>query len=446
MKIKRQVFWFSLLVIVLPIPSMLGFPLYVYLTSPRHYFARSYQQIRNADWSNERDIQGVLDQIPPEVEVCILDGSRVLASSIPEIERGSSLSADDAFAFISRTGTDYDYRVQVIDPDDSIAPFSGLIISRSSATLQNRLRSNTRFIVLFLLVIAAVDIAAILIMVREMRHISSSIVTLQNATRKIAGGELETRISDPQKGSPNELRGLAEDLEAMRGALKDDRDRRARFIMGVSHDLKTPVSVIRGYAEAVSDGVMDSPENVQRAVSVIDQRSKQLESMINSLIDYIKLNSSEWRKTQEATGIREFLEGFARDAQESGALYDRKIVIDIDIVERPVVMDRALVTRALENIFGNALRYTRQGDAITISARDSAEGGTRLDIRDTGPGIPRDALSHVFDLFYRGTPSRREEGMGIGLSVVKSVIDSHGWDIRVASEEGKGTVFSIYIP
>lgn len=446
MKIKRQVFLFSLLVIVLSIPGVLGFPLYVYFTSPRHYFSRSYRQLNEVDWDDARDVRNVLSVIPPEVQICILDDSQVLASSIPGIERGAVFTPDDVFALISMTGSDYDYRVQTVKEDGNGDGFPGLIISRSSVGLQNTLRANTRYITFFLLAIAAVDIAAIMIMIKEMKSVTNSIVNLQSATRKISSGELETKIINPKKGSPNELWGLAEDLENMRSTLQDARDRRARFIMGVSHDLKTPVSVIKGYAEAVTDGIMTSHEDIQRSAGIIDRRSEQLESMINSLIDYIKLTSSEWKKTQEEIHIKPFLEGFARDAAEAGELYNRKIIIDIDIEDRLVVMDKALVSRALENIFGNALRYTAEGGTITVFARQSAGGAIRLDIRDTGQGIPQESLEHVFDLFYRGTPSRREEGMGIGLSVVKSVIDSHGWDIQVESEAGKGTVFSIYIP
>ncbi|MBQ9238555.1 MAG: sensor histidine kinase [Treponema sp.] len=108
-------------------------------------------------------------------------------------------------------------------------------------------------------------------------------------------------------------------------------------------------------------------------------------------------------------------------------------------------MDRQLFERALENIFGNALRYTDEGDDIIIRVTDG-DRAILVSVADTGHGIAEEQRSHIFDLFYRGTASRREEGFGIGLSVVKQVIDSHGWTIAVDSEPGAGTVFTISIP
>ena len=108
-------------------------------------------------------------------------------------------------------------------------------------------------------------------------------------------------------------------------------------------------------------------------------------------------------------------------------------------------MDKQLFSRALENLLSNAIRYSKAGDEIAISASETSDAYI-VSVSDTGIGIAEKELDHIFDMFYRATDSRREEGMGIGLSVVKSIVDTHGWTIGVASEAGKGSTFTITIP
>src|SRR5579864_7554648 len=108
-------------------------------------------------------------------------------------------------------------------------------------------------------------------------------------------------------------------------------------------------------------------------------------------------------------------------------------------------MDVSLFTRALENLVGNAIRYTKENAAISLAARQDGMDVV-LDIADTGVGIAAEDLTRIYDPFYRGTNSRREQGFGLGLTTVKSIIESHGWGISVASEVGKGSTFTIRIP
>ena len=168
--------------------------------------------------------------------------------------------------------------------------------------------------------------------------------------------------------------------------------------------------------------------------------------MINDLINYVKLNNADWRQTLEITPIASIVENFARSATATAEVYKRTIETSVQVDPGiSVAMDKNLFDRAMENIFTNALRYTKDGDTIRIVARDSADAVT-VSIEDTGIGIEPKDLEHIYDLFYRGTNSRREGGMGIGLSVVKTIVDTHGWDISVQSQPGKGTCFTIRIP
>lgn len=127
------------------------------------------------------------------------------------------------------------------------------------------------------------------------------------------------------------------------------------------------------------------------------------------------------------------------------ALKRRSFDYQIEFGERFIVpTDPLLLSRVLENLVGNAMRYTREGDRISLSARLSEEtGATVVMIEDTGPGIDPRELPHIFDPLFRGTRTRNEPGFGLGLSIVKSIVEAHGWDISVRSESGKGTCFTL---
>jgi signal transduction histidine kinase len=269
------------------------------------------------------------------------------------------------------------------------------------------------------------------------------VMTLEASTRRIAAGELDVAVD--VRGS-NEITSLTSSLNRMRLALKDEESRRARFIMGVSHDLKTPLALIKGYAEAIGDGMAEDPESLERSVEIIGSKVDQLEGMIDDLIGFVKVNTGEWRRKLEPVELEPFLTTYAKRVLADTELLDRRSESRITLpTDLAVPMDDRLVLRALENLVNNAVRYTAPGALVRLDAR--VEGSRAvIEIADDGPGMDAEELDRIFDPFYRGSASRREQGMGLGLSVVKGVVDSHGWDISVSSKKGAGSVFRISIP
>ena len=137
---------------------------------------------------------------------------------------------------------------------------------------------------------------------------------------------------------------------------------------------------------------------------------------------------------------------FAKTFVTTGEIFKRKVEATVTIPDdTEIPFDKLLVQRALENLFANAVRYTKDGDTIRIDAQQDG-GKITLKISDTGIGIEKKDIGKIFDMFYRGTNSRRESGMGIGLSVVKTIISTHGWNISVKSQKGIGTEFTVEIP
>ena len=456
MKIKNQISLLITGIIILPTLCMILFPIYTYYNSPRRFLMKGYKEIRNINEANlsESDwnqIQNYIEKIPPEVQILIFYNSKIILSTIPELKTGSTHNPKELFDFVQTTNSSYDYQFQSFflenqpkkDARDGSHKNKGLIISRFDAKEKNSLKRIPKFMMHIFFVVLAFESLSITVIILIAKSVSNSIEIIQKATQKIANGELDTKLEISGRRNSNEILQLTEDLERMRKALKENLERRSRFIMGISHDLRTPVALIKGYSEAVSDGIVNSIDDIKKSVSIINTKAGQLESMINDLINYVKMDNIEWKKTLRPVELKSFLKDFAANMECAAELYKRKISSSIEIDEQQVLMDKNLFTRALENIYGNALRYTNDGDSISLEAKKNSLGKTEISISDTGVGIPEEDLEKVFELFFRASNSRRENGMGIGLSVVKSIIDSHGWSINVKSKPNQGTTFTI---
>jgi len=275
------------------------------------------------------------------------------------------------------------------------------------------------------------------------RTITCSVQVLEDTTRRIAEGELDLNVN--VKGN-NEITSLANSLNKMRNVLKEKELGRSRFIMGISHDLKTPLALIRGYAEAIEDGVAEDLVSRSGATEIIIEKADQLEDMINNLINFVRMETGDWREQLHEINITVFLKSFTKTLKADVELLRHEFISDISLPDNlPVLMDEKLVQRALENLVNNAVRYSPNGSCIRLTAV-LAGNAVELTISDNGPGIDKEALPHVFEMFYRGSSSRREQGMGLGLAVVKWVVDYHGWSISASSEKDQGASFIITIP
>ncbi|MBT3271704.1 MAG: HAMP domain-containing histidine kinase [Spirochaetales bacterium] len=275
------------------------------------------------------------------------------------------------------------------------------------------------------------------------QSINRSIGNLEKATRQIAGGDLDFEL--PIKGN-DKLASLTRSFDSMRQHLKEEYARRSRFIMGISHDLKTPLSSISGYIEAIKDGYADSPEKLTKYVGIIDDKTDLLASRISMLIDYVKKETAEWKIDLKPVEIRPFIEELSKVFESETSLKNRVFSSSVDV--RPgffLLMDEDMVIRALENIMQNALHYSPEHSKINFSCLENPEGIT-IALTNQGEGISAHDLPYVFDPFVRGAAGRNGTGFGLGLATVESVISSHGWKVEVESEPDVRTVFSVIIP
>ena len=444
MKIRNQVT--LLITIIITIPLLFIFFIFSekYLQSTDRYLIEGSKEIEKIDRENNEDYDDafdILEGIPPRVEKCLiaLNTSTIIFNTIPELENVYSLKA--MWDILSINSSKYFY--QFTSPATKKPT---LIVTRIPRTKQS-LSSTEKLIYSLIFVFFITLLVCVLSMIAISKTVLKSIIKIKDATKSIANGNLSTPINTNfKKENYNEIMSILESLEIMRQSLCEAESRKSNFIMGISHDLRTPVAIIKGYTEALNDKVITEKKDVEEALRLIHVKTEHLESMINELINFTKLNSFELREKLEPNSITKLIKVFAKESELSANVYDRTIVSDIDIPDDILVpMNNQLIMRTFENIFSNALRYTRDCDNIEIKSFIQ-DNEIVLKISDTGIGINEKDLPHIFDLFYKSSNSRQGQSMGIGLAVVKSVLDTHGWAIDVASEHNQGTCFSIFIP
>ena len=444
MTVKRQLTLLISLIICLPVFTALIIYGY-YCNSSKRLLLSSYRRSpEKADVSLTSDdlnsIKKSILSLSPKVEAALIVKDRIIESTIADFPQpGTTLQEGDLWKIIKQTGEEFYYLTET--PLGSDRKHLVLLVSRiSKKKNQTNMFYSLLDCVLIFAIICAVATCCI------SRTITYSLSHLVKQTEKIAKGDLTPQEQRTPAKSRNEFTDLTEHIDSMRAALLDAKRKQLRFIMGITHDLRTPISVIKGYTEALYDGVITSEEETKKSLEIINVKTSQLEEMITSLINYCTFFRDNFRRQITPHCIKKQLETFAKSAETTGYIFHRKISCNINLLESTdIPVNEQLLARALENLFGNALRYTEDDGEITITADESDECIT-ITFSDTGCGIAEKDISHLFDLFYRGTNSRREQGLGIGLSVVKDIVDLHGWSIDIRSELGKGSDFIIRIP
>ena len=444
MTVKRQLTLLISLIICLPVFTALIIYGY-YCNSSKRLLLSSYRRSpEKADVSLTSDdlnsIKKSILSLSPKVEAALIVKDRIIESTIADFPQpGTTLQEGDLWKIIKQTGEEFYYLTET--PLGSDRKHLVLLVSRiSKKKNQTNMFYSLLDCILIFVIICAVATCCI------SRTITYSLSHLVKQTEKIAKGDLTPQEQRTPAKSRNEFTDLTEHIDSMRAALLDAKRKQQRFIMGITHDLRTPISVIKGYTEALYDGVITSEEETKKSLEIINVKTSQLEEMITSLINYCTFFRDNFRRQITPHCIKKQLETFAKSAETTGRIFHRKISCNINLLESTdIPVNEQLLARALENLFGNALRYTEDDGEITITADESDEYIT-ITFSDTGCGIAEKDISHLFDLFYRGTNSRREQGLGIGLSVVKDIVDLHGWNIAIRSELGKGSDFIIRIP
>lgn len=279
------------------------------------------------------------------------------------------------------------------------------------------------------------------------RSIATPLVKLRKATRNIKDGNLDF-VLDVE--GTDEFSELCRDFEEMRRRLKESAEEKIildkenkELISNISHDLKTPITAVKGYVEGIMDGVADTPEKMDRYVRTIYNKTNEMDHLINELTFYSKIDTNRIPYTFSKLNVEDY---FSDCAEEIGLeLETRGIQLCYaNYVDRSVqvIADGEQIRRVIHNIIGNAIKYMDKAKGvIQIWVKDVGDF-VQVEIEDNGKGIASKDLAYIFDRFYRTDVSRNSSkgGSGIGLSIVKKIMEDHGGKVWATSREGIGTI------
>ena len=421
--------------------------------SPNRYLMQGSEEIQRINYSNIPDedrnnFKKSLKLLPVNVEAIILQLStrEILYSTMEEIKAGQFMNKGEIWSFAADSSDTYFYQFTQIPSEKSDTLLITRVPQKKVPT-----EKRTRTILKVLLVVIVITAFCLILIIYISQNIFYGLKKIEKTSGQLAAGDLDKPIStDTSNLSKNEFSSIMNSLEKMRCELIEIQARKNRFITGISHDLRTPVAVIRGYSEAIMDDVISDKAEIQNSMELIEQKTTQLEEMIDTLLNFKKLNNTEIKEKLVNHSITKIIQDFAKYAEVTGKVFKRNVHTNIQFdKDINVPLNDQLVLRSFENLLSNAIRYTKENDLIEINAYNIESDKTNtiiMEIKDEGSGIDKKDLAHIFDIFYRGTNSRQEEGMGIGLAVVKSIMETHGWLINVQSQKKKGTCFTITIP
>ena len=215
----------------------------------------------------------------------------------------------------------------------------------------------------------------------------------------------------------------------------------------LSHDLRTPVTAIKGYVEGIRDGVANTPEKRDHYLEVVYAKTLVLEGLVGNMTDFSEYELGRMQYHFERVELSAFLADLIPEYQADVRGREMAFVAKPLASPATVTADRGKLKRVLDNLVSNAVKYGRPGGTVVLAAEGYRQG-VILSVSDDGRGIPEEALAHVFDSFFRADAARSSSvpGSGLGLAICKSIAESHHGKLWLTSREGEGTHAYLYLP
>ena len=300
------------------------------------------------------------------------------------------------------------------------------------------------------ILVTIIDIVAVVMWIWIYKRILVPLDKLQTATKKIADGDLDYQLDERDF---SEIPFLFKDFERMRIKLKEDEEEKKlsegaarELVSNISHDLKTPLTAIRGYVEGILDGVASSPQKTRDYLNTIYNKTNDMTSLIDELLYYSQVAEKYMSYKYEKIYVKDFFDEYVKDLYLELDTIKIKFIYIVNVGRSTVIdMDKEQIKRALNNIVSNAVKYMdKEEPEIHFRVRETIDG-IDIQISDNGRGIDEKDLPHIFERFYRSDVSRNTKlgGSGIGLSIVKKVIENHEGSVVAMSKPGVGTEVSI---
>jgi signal transduction histidine kinase len=286
----------------------------------------------------------------------------------------------------------------------------------------------------------AIAIALLLTFVLS-RRMTSPIGALAKAARRLGRGDLSQRVQLQGEG---EVAALAQAFNSMAADLEHVEQLRRNMVADVAHELRTPLSNIQGYLEAIRDRVIKLDAATIRSLS---EEAALLSRLVNELQELSLAEAGELKLVYQAEDITKLVKQAVTPWQPKVTAKEISLSLDLPDNLPPVNIDWQRVNQVLHNLLENAVAYTRKGGTVNVAAITQGDW-VEVSVSDTGEGIPAEDLPHIFERFYRVDKSRARAtgGSGLGLTIAKRLVESHGGKITVQSKLGKGSRFSFTLP
>jgi signal transduction histidine kinase len=299
------------------------------------------------------------------------------------------------------------------------------------------------FVYVWIIAGAVFVLVAVLLGTKWINRLTRPLIEMKEAANKVSKGDYSARI---HLQSNDEVGDLAIAFNHMSASIQKEDERKKEFIANVSHELRTPISYVKGYSEAIVSGFVKKEEEMNKYLRLIHREAGRMERLVDDLLDLSKLDAEEYKLNKMpiplAQVIEDALQKYLPMLKEKGIRL--KTSLDPDII---INGDAERMEQIVQNLVDNSIRYTEEGGSISILLTADS-GGCKLEIADTGIGIPPEDLKKVTQRFYRVNKgrSRKDGGTGLGLAIVEKLVYLHNGKLTITSEIGKGTTVTILLP
>jgi signal transduction histidine kinase len=269
---------------------------------------------------------------------------------------------------------------------------------------------------------------------------------LADAAEAISHGDYDQQIVAE---GPKEVQSVAASFNSMAGQVKAAQQAQREFVANVSHDLKTPITSIQGWSQSLVDGTASNEAEIGRAARIIHNETNRMARMVSQLLDLARIESGQMELTLEPVDLRQILTDVHHNLGVQAE--ERGVHLTLDLAPVPPIMgDHDRLMQVFSNLVDNGLAHTPNGGRVHLSVRPHGDRALEASVQDTGEGIAPEELSRIFERFYQVDKSRSRtrarRGSGLGLSIVRELVEAHGGRISARSEAGSGSLFVVRLP